>query len=91
MLPFWNERADDIPLSSFSELFHLRFHLDSITLGLIYSREYSLSSGIQAVSEMASFFFDINFYLMVIIAADFKIPVIIFTKPLSKKIIIKED
>jgi hypothetical protein len=74
-----------MPPPYFSELFHLKPHVNSMALNLICSHTDSFSSGIQAVIGTASFFFDINFYLMVIIAADFKIPVITFTVPLSKK------
>jgi len=74
-----------MPPPYFSELFHLKPHVNSMPLNLICSHTDSFSSGIQAVIGTESFFFDINFYLMVTIATDFKIPVNTFSKLLSRK------
>jgi hypothetical protein len=74
-----------MPPPYFSELFHLKPHVNSMALNLICSHTDSFSSGIQAVIGTESFFFDINFCPVIIIAADFKIPVDTFSKLLSRK------
>jgi len=52
---------------------------------LISSLSDCFPAAIQAAIASASFLFDMDFYLVVIIAADLKIPVSTFTEPLSKK------
>ncbi len=74
-----------MPPPYFSELFHLKPHVNSMVLSLIFSQTDSFFSGIQVVIGTESFFFDIDFCPVIIIAADFKIPVNTFTEPLSKK------
>lgn len=63
MLPFWNERADDIPLPYYCELLQLKSYLDPITLGLIYSLKILFYPGFRLSAKWHLFSLTLTFIL----------------------------